>query len=164
MVRGTKRLNLLKKRRYRAAKLFEHGHHQAEVARHLDVSRQSVSRWYQQWLAGGKPSLRGAVIAGRHPRLNREQKDLVKRELLKGASAHGFSTELWTLPRVARLIERLTGIAYHPGHVWRLMGELGWSLQRPTTQARERKESQVRQWKEVVWEEVKKKQKGTVPG
>jgi transposase len=164
MVRGTKRLQRLKQRRYQAAELFERGHHQAEVARRLMVSRQSVSRWYEQWHSGGKISLCGALVAGRHPRLSREQKDLVKRELLKGASAQGFSTDLWTLPRVARLIERLTGIVYHPGHVWRLMGELGWSLQRPTMQARERKESQVRQWKKVVWEEVKKKQKGSGPG
>ena len=38
--------------------------------------------------------------------------------------AHGFSTGLWTLPRVARVIKRVTGVKYHPGHVWRLLGAL----------------------------------------
>ena len=38
--------------------------------------------------------------------------------LLKGAAAHGFSTDLWTLSRVAQVITRTFGVTYHPAHVW----------------------------------------------
>lgn len=34
--------------------------------------------------------------------------------ILRGAEAHGFDTELWTLPRIAEVIWRLTGVSYHP--------------------------------------------------
>ena len=36
-----------------------------------------------------------------------------------GAAAHGFAADPWTLPRVAELIEKLTGVSYHAGHVWK---------------------------------------------
>src|SRR6266487_4012292 len=39
-------------RRRRAAQLFKEGHTQADVARILKVSRQSVSRWYESWRSG----------------------------------------------------------------------------------------------------------------
>jgi hypothetical protein len=41
----------------------------------------------------------------------------VETALLQGQRRHGFATELWTLPRVAMVIARLTGVHYHPGHV-----------------------------------------------
>ncbi|MBM3789484.1 MAG: winged helix-turn-helix domain-containing protein [Acidobacteria bacterium] len=50
------------------------------------------------------------------------------------------------MPRVARLIERLTGVSYHPGHVWRLLGALDWTLQRPAQRARERNEAAIAHW------------------
>lgn len=154
----------LKKRRYKAAELFEKGKSQAEVARELGVSRQSASRWFQEWEQGGKKSLRGAGRAGRIPKLNRKQLRKVAEELTKGARVHGFTTELWTLPRIARVIEVVAGVTYHPGHVWRVMRKLGWTLQKPTTRARERNEEKVTQWKTQTWAEVKKKRNAPVHG
>jgi len=61
--------------------------------------------------------------------------------LRAGAAAHRFGTDLWTLPRVATVIERLTGIHYHPGHVWYVLRRLNWSVQRPARRARERWEA-----------------------
>ena len=61
----------------------------------------------------------------------------VEQALLQGAQANGFATDLWTLERVAVVITQLTGVRYHPGHVWLLLRRrLGWSLQRPERQAR----------------------------
>jgi hypothetical protein len=51
--------------------------------------------------------------------------------LRAGPRVYGFSTDLWTLPRVAVVIARLTGVRHHPGHVWRILRDLNWSLQRP---------------------------------
>ena len=39
----------------------------------------------------------------------------------KGPRRTGFSTDLWTLPRVATVIDRVTGVQFHPGHVWYLL-------------------------------------------
>lgn len=156
MERGKKRLLALKKRRYKAVKLFNKGERQASVAHTLRVSRQSASRWYQDWLNGDREALRGATQAGRKRRLDADQPALIERELLRGAQAHGYPSDLWTLPRVAGLIEEITGVHYHPGHVWRVLRQMGWSLQRPTLQAKERDEQKIRQWKSRTWNKVKK--------
>jgi hypothetical protein len=77
--------------------------------------------------------------------------------LRKGARGNGFNTDLWTLPRVAIVIERVTGVHYHPGHVWKLLGAMDWTLQRPAKQARERSPEAVKYWVEERWPEVKKR-------
>jgi len=144
-------------RRRRAARLFAAGKRtQAEIARQLKVSRQSVSRWYEAWESDEPGWIRGTGRAGRKPKLNQEQLELVDRALRQGAPAHGFGTDLWTLPRVATVIERVTGVRYHPGHVWKILGAMKWTLQRPAKQARERNEEARRKWVAERWPAVKK--------
>src|SRR5437867_3563549 len=121
----------LERRRKQAARLFAAGHRQAEVARRLGASRQSVSRWRRQWRRGGAASLRRAGRAGRMPRLDHDGLARIDVAIRKGARAHGFGTDLWTLPRVAKVIQRVTGVRYHPGHVWKILRSMRWTLQRP---------------------------------
>ena len=97
----------LEVRRQEAARLFAAGREtQGAIARRLRVSRQSVMRWYRAWRAGGREALRAAGRAGRKPRLAPEQLARVEAALRQGPRAHGFRTGLWTLPRVALVIER----------------------------------------------------------
>ena len=164
MERGTKRLQTLRKRRHKAIALFEQGERQATVAAVLKVSRQSVSRWYQDWINRDAKAIQGASRAGRKRRLSKEQVAQIQNELLKGATAHGYSSDLWTLPRVARVIESTTAVRYHPGHVWRVLRQMGWSLQRPSVRAKERDEQKIRLWKSRTWVKVKKTLKSGGPG
>ena len=137
---------------------------QGAIARRLGVSRQSVLRWYRAWRKGGSPSLRGAGRAGRKPRLAPAQMKRVEMALRQGPRAHGFRTSLWTLPRVARVIKQLTGMQYHPGHVWRLLGALEWTLQRPAKRAKERNEAAIQHWITTRWPAVKKTLAAAAPG
>jgi transposase len=146
----------LERRRMRAIRLFEQGETQAAVARRLGVSRTTAMRWAQAWDAEGRDGLRAAGRAGRKPRLSRDQLEEVEQALLQGPLAFGYRTELWTLPRVAGLIHRLSGVRYHPGHVWRVMRQLGWSLQKPTTRAQERDEEAIQRWVKTTWPALKK--------
>jgi transposase len=108
----------LQQRRRTAARLFRAGRlSQAEIARELHRSRQSVSRWYEAWRRDEPGWIRGAERAGRRPRLDKAQLKQVDEALRHGAQGHGFATDLWTLPRVATVIARITGVHYHPGHV-----------------------------------------------
>lgn len=163
-VRPRRDFQVLEQRRQQAAKLFRAGETLAFVARALHASRQSASRWYQAWKRGGLPALRAAGRAGRKPKLNLRQLQQVAHLLCQGARAHGFGTDLWTLPRVAAVIERQTGVRYHPGHVWKILGAMNWSLQRPARQARERNEEGVRQWVAERWPVVKKTLGAEKPG
>ena len=146
----------MEQRRAAAARLFGEGKTQADVARALGVSRQSVSRWYARYRSGGVKRLKGAGRAGRKPRLGAKQLQRVERVLRQGSQAQGFETDLWTLPRIALVIERETGVRYHSGHVWRILQRLGWSLQRPAKRARERNEESVRNWIAQRWPAIKK--------
>lgn len=151
-------------RRLQAARLFARGESQAAVAKALGVTRVSAHHWFHAWKARGRPGLRGAGRAGRKPRLDRKQLATVERALRAGPQAQGFSTDLWTLPRVAVVIQRLTGVRHHPGHVWRVLRGLGWSLQRPTRQARERDNRAITEWKTRRWAQLKKTPAVGTPG
>jgi transposase len=146
----------MEKRRRRAARLFERGATQADVARELEVSRQSVSRWYLDWRAGGTKALKAAGRAGRLPRLSEAQLAQVDRALRRGPRAHGFPTDVWTLARVATVIESETGVTYHPGHVWKLLRRLGWSRQRPARRAAERDDDAIAAWVATEWPRIKR--------
>ena len=143
-------------RRRRAARLFEQGHRQAEVAQRLGVTRVSAKRWYDAWVRAGPDGLKSSGPLGRRSRLDESDWLEVEQVLLAGPQAAGFETDLWTLRRVAELIEDTTGILFHPGHVWRVLRGRGWSLQRPTTRARERDEARILQWRKQDWHRVKK--------
>src|ERR1700691_979118 len=158
----------LANRRKQAARLFAKGETQGSVARQLKASRQSVSRWHRQWtsegMAGAGGAGRAAGRAGRKPRLSASQWRQVDAALRQGARQHGFSADLWTLPRVATVIERITGEKFHPGHGFELLGFLDWSVQKPARQARERSEEKVQYWVAVRWPAVKKTLGGSKPG
>jgi transposase len=147
----------LEERRLHAAELFAQHVHQAEVARILGVSRQTVSRWHGRWQADGTAGLSSRGAPGRTPRVSDAQLAQAEQSLLEGAKAHGFDTDLWTLDRVAEVIWRLTGVRHHPAHVWRLLRHrLDWTLQRPARRAVERDEQAIRQWVARDWPRIKK--------
>ena len=147
----------LEKRRRQAANLFSKDISAPEVARRVGVARQVAYRWKSAWEQGGSAALASKGSAGRKPKLTMEQTNQVTEALLAGPAAHGYKTALWTLPRVAALIKDLTGVSYHPGHVWRLLGASGFSCQRPERRAVERDERAIRQWKRTTWPALKKR-------
>jgi transposase len=75
-----------------------------------------------------------------------------------------YSSDLWTLQRVAEVIEKLTGVTYHPGHVWKILTGLGWSRQRPARRALERDDAAIEHWAKVEWIRVKKTPDAERPG
>lgn len=149
--------------RLQAAALFTEDLSISEIARRLKVSRQSVSRWHQIWLAQGAEGLKTHVLPGQHSRLSDPQRQQILAALLEGPQAHGYETPLWTLSRITDLIRKLTGVQYHPGHVWYLLQALGWTCQKPEAQAKERNDAQIAAWLQTEWPRLKKghKSEGT---
>jgi transposase len=118
-------------RRLRAAEYFSTRQMtQAAISRELQISRQSVSRWYHDWQQHGTHALEGAGRAGRKPKLSRQKQSVLAAALQRGARAYGFDSDRWTLDRVTTLIEMVTSVAYHRGHVWKILRSMGWTLQR----------------------------------
>jgi transposase len=146
----------LEKRRLRAGRLLLKGVAQVEVARRVGVAKSTVSGWAKRLEAGGVDALRSTRALGRPASLGPGQRAELIRALKQGAMAHGFATELWTLPRVGRLIEERFGLRYSEPHVWRILRQLGFSPQRPSKRALERDEGAIREWKRSRWPKVKK--------
>src|ERR1019366_8174285 len=155
----------LKARRLRAADMFRRGKSQAEVAQALGVSRESASKWYQLWNEGGRAALTGAGRAGRLPRLSDEQLADVVAALRRGPRANGFPTDLWTLARVADVIEATTDVRYSQTQTWTILRDrLGWSRQRPARRATERNEEAIANWVGKDWPRIKKAPGAGAPG
>ena len=152
-------------RRLQAAELFALGRTQAEVAHQLGVSRQSAHIWHARFEGGGVDALRSRGPTGPDPKLSAAQLAQVEQALLQGAQANGFDTDLWTLERVAVVITQLTGVRYHPGHVWSILRRrLGWTLQRPERRAVERDEQAIAHWVAHEWPRINKGPPQNRPG
>jgi len=156
-VRRRRDFQAMEERRLRAVDLFEQDVRPAAIARQLGVSHQIVSDWRAVWRQGGREALRAAGRAGRRPKLSDEQLAQVEAALATGAEANGYVGDLWTLPRVAEVIERVTGVSYHPGHVWYVLrDQLNWTWQRPARRAVERNDEAIAHWVKKGWPQLKK--------
>jgi transposase len=84
-----------------------------------------------------------------------KQKRLSK-ALKRGAYAHGYAEDYWTLDRIGHVIWELFGIRYSTSSVWYLMQRMGWSSQKPQRRSLVRNEEEIAHWKRYVWPQIKK--------
>ena len=152
--KGTKKE--LEARRRRAVEMVLAGKGIREVGRLVGADGKSVTRWRRMYEAGGDAGLSPKPQKGRKPRLSDADLGELGRLLRAGPSAHGFSTELWTLSRVGQVIRRRFKIKYHPCHVWKVLRRMNWSSQKPERHAREQDEAAVRRWRRGDWPRIKK--------
>ena len=102
--------------------------------------------------------------SGPVPRLSDARLAQVAQALLQGAAANGFVGELWTLDRIATVIERLTGVRHHPAWVWALLHHrLGWTVQRPKRRAAERDQDTIDRWVKERWPAILQTPNGAEP-
>lgn len=146
----------LEKRRRRAMALLAQGLSLSEVARRVQASVGSVHQWRQAQAHGGEAALAAKPVPGRPHKLTEAQRHQLLELLWQGARAHGFSNELWTLRRIAAVIQVQFGVRYHPSHVWKLLRSWHWSCQVPERRAIQRDEHAIAHWKRYKWPAIKK--------
>ena len=129
---------VLARRRRRALALLDQGLSLNEVARRMDCHASSVMRWRDTRDRVGEKVFEIGASPGRPSRLTSTEKKRLLRLLLKGPIDHGYTTDLWTCDRIARVIRREFSVRYHRDHIGRLMHQLGWSYQKPERRALER--------------------------
>lgn len=140
-------------RRRRSVELVDQGESIAIIARILGVSRESIRRWHKMSQNG--ESLKTKARGGRPRKLSDEQLELLRDLLSKGATAHGWHNNLWTSKRVRELIRRQFGMTFSRSHVWRILRQyLGWTVQRPIQQLRERNDAQIDRWKTTTFPRI----------
>jgi transposase len=147
----------LEERRRTGFQLLRSGLSQAEVARRLGVTPVAVCHWKSALDRGGPTALRATPRPGRPPRVPRDQQAALPELLAKGALAYGFSTDLWTIPRIVKITEVEWGIRYSETALWRMLKRHGLSWQKPRRQAREKDVRAVENWRKHSWPRYKKK-------
>jgi transposase len=151
------KLTEAQRKRVKAARLLQAGKPAAQVASEVGVARQTVYTWKRVIDESGVDGLRAMVDVGRPGQLSADDFVWLGAALREGAQAHGFGTELWTLKRVGALIKRQFDIKFSDVHVWRLLGGMGFSSQKPERRAIERNDDTVRAWKRKALPALKKK-------
>jgi transposase len=135
----------LERRRKQAVKAVADGEARTTVAKVLGVHYRTVARWVRAARQPGGVDAKPQTAPA--PGLSDADLRKLAALLAKGAKAHGWSNQLWTAARVARLIERHFRIAYHPEHVRKILKRrLGWTSQKPRRRARERDDKEVARW------------------
>jgi len=155
----------MEERRLEGGRLLNQGKlSQREIAAELGVNEGTVSRWKETLEHEGSKGLKARRIPGRPSRLDEQGQQQLLGELRKGAQAHGYSNERWTLVRIAEVLRDTQEIRYHPDHLSVVMssrsspqGRLGWSVQRPQSKAVKRDEKRIQTWLETTLPETLKK-------
>ena len=143
----------LSKRRQMALKLVDQGKSVKEVAVKIGVSERSVRRWQQEQTQPRKKSERPP---GQPAYLSNEQVKGLEQELLRGAYAHGYSEDYWTLDRIGHVIWILFKVRYTASGVWRLLDRIGWSCQKVQRLAIQRNDETIASWHRRAWPRAKK--------
>ena len=143
--------------RQQAIVLSRQGCSASVIGHRLGIDPRTVRRWRAAFRAHGPGGLQTRKAPGKSCRLSRLQRQGLTRRLIGGALKQGFFSELWTCPRIVQLIWRCYGIRYHVDHIPRLMRSLGFTVQRPERQARERDETAITAWIDRAWERIKKR-------
>ena len=91
----------LAKRRQKALDLLKSGKAIQEIARQLGTTERSIRRWRQE---AKHPKKKSRRRPGKQGYLSKQQIKKLERELLKGAYAHGYAEDYWTLDRIGHVI------------------------------------------------------------
>lgn len=146
-------------KRLQAVVLNAEGRTSGDVAAILKAPRSKVSEWLARYEQHGIEGLLEGQRSGRPPELSAAQRQQLGDILDSGPVAYGLDCGVWTSPMIAWLIEEEFGVAYHPGHVRKLLHRLGFSVQRPRrVLARADADAQLR-WRRRTYPNLKKKPK-----
>jgi transposase len=160
---GTTTYADMEARRRLAVERVNDGWSQVDVAEFLGVHPVSVGRWVRAHRASGTAGLASKPHPGRPSLLTPAQEARVLGWLADKPTAHGFRTDLWTARRVAELIRRQFGVAYHPGYLREWLANRGYSPQKPVKRSRERNPVAIDQWVRDEWPAIQKKGRQRTP-
>jgi transposase len=149
------------RRRRLAVQRVNEGRSQKEVAAFLGVSKGTVSGWVKAYREQGDSALASKSRSGRPRKLSAEQEQEVLSWFSRPPTDFGFDNELWTAPRVAKLIERKWRIHFNARYISQWLAERRITPQKPCRQPRERDESKIRHWTRYVWPRVKNGQRSS---
>jgi len=128
-----------------------------QIAQLLQADRTRVHAWIVAWNAHGPEGLWEGHRSGRPPELDASERERLEDIVESGPLAYGLNTAIWTSPLLAQVISEEFAVDYHPGHVRRLLGDMGFSVQRPTTRLVQADPQKRHRWIRYQYPNLKKK-------
>lgn len=142
--------------RFAAIKLKKSGAEINVIANSFNVTERAVYRWLQKSKTEGMKSLKSSKATGPESYLSENELSTLCKLIRKPATKLGYSTDLWSGPRIRHLIKHEFGIEYHAKHMPRLLKSLGLELKFPERRALEQDPKAVREWKQKRFPEILK--------
>jgi len=146
-------------KRLHAVLLNSEGRTSGELAELLQAPRSKVSKWLANYERHGVDGLLEGYRSGRPPQLIDADATALYDIIESGPVAYGLDSGLWTSPMLARVIFEEFGVAYHPGHVRKLLHKIGFSVQRPRRVLARADAAKQDQWHRRTYPNLKKKPK-----
>ena len=131
-------------------------HTSGEIASLLKADRTAVYSWIKNWNLYRENGLLEGHRSGRPAGLSEEQKNFLADIVESGPVAYGFNSGIWTSVMVRDVIDEEFGIAYHPGHVRKMLKGIGFSVQHPTISLAGADESKRNKWVRYTYPNLKK--------
>lgn len=143
--------------RCRAILLRIDGYGLEETSGIIKRPRSTIKDWNRTFLKHGIRSLKpNTSKRGRKKKLNEHERLLLSKAIENGPRAAGFQGSVWTSQIIADYIKKRWGVDYHPGHVRKLLHELGFSVQFPREKLSLADKKAQETWLKETYPEIKK--------
>ena len=153
-MRSTGSPDVLEYRRSLAVQRVVEGYSTQEVAQFLGVDPSSVRRWLAAYRRHGGDGLTAQPVPGRSPKLTTTQEKIVLRWLAEPPTAYGFTTDLWSAPRLAQLIKQEFDTHFHSHYLSAWLRQRGYTPQKPRRVPRERDDEAIARWLAEDWPRI----------
>ena len=147
----------LERRRLLAVQRVLEGYSTEEVAEFLGVDPRSVRRWVAGHREAGDEGLLARPPSGRPPKLTYTREKIIRRWLADKPTEHGFATDLWTGPRLAKMIRQEFAIELNPKYLSVWLRRRGFTPQKPRRVPRQRDPEEIAAWLQTQWPRIKKR-------
>jgi transposase len=143
--------------RIRAVLLSHEEKTSGEIAATLKASRSRVSEWLKTYDDLGVDGLMEGHRSGRPCRLNELQKIILYDIVDSGPIAYGLINGVWTAKLISEIIHNEFNVKYHPGHVWKLLQDFGFTVQSPKRLLAKADDEKRQKWIKETYPQIKKK-------
>lgn len=144
-------------KRLHAVLLNADGYSSGHIAEILKAPRSKASEWLANYDMYGEEGLLEGQRSGRPAHLSKAQRTELGDIIESGPVAYGLDSGVWTSPMIGRVVEDEFGVAYHPGHVRKLLTAIGFSVQRPRRLLALANAALQARWRRRIYPNIKKK-------
>ena len=150
-------------KRVHAVLLSHDGYSSGQITAMLKTPRSCISEWLKNYEQYGYEGLLEGHRSGRPASLTEANLRVLADIVDSGPLAYDYLSGVWTSPMIAQVIQEQFGVTYHPGHVCRLLHQMGFSIQRPKRKLIRADAQAQDRWHRYTYPNLKKKPNPSTP-